>query len=177
MRGPTHTRLSTLKVKTRRLTELTTNLSEKVAAKSEILNKTRDNIKELAVYIENAYFFDFANIHKSLALDIKPPNDDAGFIEYIGEILNRINDFDTKKFALPENFLIILKDAKLDVVPIIHEIERLKKRKSSLVREREDALEAFREIIPPIRKWLWKMLPEGRKDTRLENYGFKSYGS
>jgi hypothetical protein len=45
--------------------------------------------------------------------------------------------------------------------------------KNKFTQERETALNEFRELLPPVRKWLYAKLPKGRFDEILSQYGFE----
>ncbi|MFP4458624.1 MAG: hypothetical protein ACLFSQ_03425 [Candidatus Zixiibacteriota bacterium] len=176
IRGVLHTRLGQLRTKTIKLEELNNDLAKKIDEKNKLLEKMRSDVKELAVYVENAFFFDDADIMAALLLDKKLPDDEKGFYRRIDNIMEKIKEHDNRKFPLPENILENLKNKHQPLRLLIKDCDKLRKVRKMLVEQRSQSLDEFRQVLKPIRKWLWKMLPEGRSDKRLHDYGFKPYG-
>jgi hypothetical protein len=175
MRSLLHSRLSALKIKTRRLDEVNEKYGELNSDKKASLSEIAENIDKIRVYIENAYFYDASAILEELGVNIKPPKSEKALIEYMRNFLQQLDNNDDK-LKIPDNFIGTLRDVHPKLDNMNTELSILRKERDKLIADRSAALDEFRDLLPAIRRWLWKMLPDGRSDHRLSNYGFKPYG-
>jgi len=175
IRSLIHNRLSILKIKTQRLDELVEKYDYLSDDKKGEIKAIKNILKELSVYIENHYFFDRKDILTKLKLTNKLPLDEQGVNDFVTEILITISNLD-KRYSISLEILENLENHYKVLTKLIEESNEYHNKKSILVKEREMALDDFREVLPTIRKWLWKMLPDGRTDNKLDEYGFNSYG-
>ena len=176
IRALLHTRLSTLRIKTKRLDELLEHYHEKIEKKNIELNRIRSTLSDILVYIENAYFFDKDEVKSTLGLPSRLPAMTAKLIAFAKDVVQKTTDNKSSKFPLPEEYLYVLRNSLKNLEPLMKDFESLNQQRHKLVADRDQTLSEFREILPPIRKWLWQTLPEGRSDPALINYGFKPYG-
>ena len=175
MRGVLHTRVSQLKVKTTKLDEINEKLAELVIEKKVVLKKTRDALQNLQVYVENAYFFDAKENLAKLAMSEKAPLDELGLLEYTKDVMQGIKTA-VLPMPIPIEYSLPVGQSLKPLHQIVIEAERLRQEKAKAVEIRLKALDELRDVFPTIRKWLWKMLPNGREDKKLIDYGFKPYG-
>ncbi len=175
MRGVLHTRLSNLKVKSKKLDEVNEELARLVNGKKPILEKARGVLQSVRVYVENAYFFDADDILQKLHMAKKPPLDEIGLLEYTREVAKALTEVKLPT-PMPEEFRKPVLDVMKPLYDVVVEAERLRQKKAKAVEDRTKALDEFRDVLLPVRKWLWKMLPGGRQDMKLYEYGFKPYG-
>jgi len=176
MRGLLHTRLSQLKVKTKILNELNEKFHDNTVQKADVILKIKNDILKLKVFIENAYYFDAERLFSKLSIDRPLPIDEAGLLQYVKDLVGAIGRYDEQRFPLPVEYTQQVDSYIAEMELLIEKSRDFRQKREVLVKNREMALDQFREIIPPIRRWLWKMLPEGRMDERLYEYGFKPYG-
>ena len=170
-------RLATLHERTTTAETIAPAYDLKVEEKDGYDVDAEETCGKLAVYIENAFPDDAEQINHTLLLDKEYPSDDEEAKQYLISVLDALSNHDNVTYPLPATFTDPLTTAANNFITALAEVVDLFEDRRTAIQDRDIALEQFIEVLSPIRKWLWKMLPEGRYDTRLIDYGFTPYGT
>lgn len=134
-------------------------------------------VSMLAVYIENAFPNDAKELNHTLLIDLDYPADDEKAKQYLIEVQATLAAHDNLTYPLPMAYSDAITTATTGFITTLAEVTDLLENRRTAIQDRDLALEIFIDVLSPIRKWLWKTLPQGRKDTRLMDYGFDPYGT
>jgi len=151
--------------------------ADKVEEKDIFDADAEEALEKLAVYIENAFPDKAKILCRDLLLDKEYPQDDQHARDYLQSVLVALAAHDNATYPLPASFTDPITAATNGFIETLDALPDLFENRRTAIQDRNIALEQFIEILSPIRKWLWKMLPEGREDTRLIEYGFDPYNA
>jgi len=129
----------------------------------------------LAVYIENAFPDDAAELNHILLLDKDYPADDEKAKQYLTSVQAALAVHDNVAYPIPPAYIAAIDTATTSFISALAEVTDLFENRRTAIQDRNIALTDFIQVLSPIRKWLWKTLPQGREDTRLIDYGFDPY--
>ena len=138
---------------------------------------SEDGLDKITVYIKTAFRTDSEAILNNLRLDRDFPTDDEKIMLYLMDFLSQYDDHDQLTYPIPAGF----NDpaiANANEFIAKHELATdLFEDRRTAIQDRQHALDAFIQILIPIKTWLHEMLPDGNEDTRLIDYGFTPYGT
>lgn len=156
MRSLLHRRISSLKIKTKRLNDVVDRYSTAKAKKKRAFEDCREALERLRVYIENAFFQEQAEVLEHVGLVERPPKAEKKLISYWENAHDALSKYNDKRFPLPNSYIDAVGRLPLDLDGISEELANFRSQKALLTKERERALDEFRDLLPPIRRWLWK---------------------
>jgi len=136
-----------------------------------------DGLDKITVYIKTAFRADSEVLLNNLRIDRPFPTDDEKIMIYLMDFLSQYDNHDQITYPIPPayNDPAIANAtefiAKHELATDIFEDRR------TAIQDRGHALDAFVQILIPIKTWLHEMLPDGNEDTRLIEYGFTPYGT
>jgi len=148
-----------------------------IKEKRRLAKEGRDATTTLAVYIENAFLDKAASINHLLLLDLKFPTDDEDLKEHLKSVCSAIDKLDPVAYPLPAMFTDPVFAIRDDFERALPQVTDYFEDRRTAIQDRNIAMNDFKALLKPIRMWLWKMLPQGRRDTRLIGYGFTPYGT
>jgi hypothetical protein len=152
-----------------------TAYTESVKRKRRLAKEGKKATAKLAVYIENAFLDEARRINHRLLLDIAYPNDDEVLSQHLVSICSALGAHDQTTYPLPADFVDPVYAVKDEFCRALIDVRDFFEDRCTATQERNRKLAEFRILLKPIRMWLYRMLPQGRYDTRLIGYGFTPY--
>jgi len=154
-----------------------TAFDNRVKEKRQLVKNGREATTKLAVYIENAFLDNAAKINHRLLLDLKYPTDDQELGGYLRNVCSTIDNHDNATYPLPAAFTDPIYTVRAEFDRALRDVTDFFEDRRTAIQTRNKAMAEFKALLKPIRMWLWQMLPQGRRDTRLIGYGFTPYGT
>ena len=151
--------------------------NQRVKQKKQFAKDAKKATRKLNIYIENAFFADAKDIVHRLLLDQKFPIDDEKLALYLSSVRTALTNHDNATYPLPASFTGPVYTACDDFGKAHIDVNDFYEDRRTAIQTRKHALAEFKTLLGPIRMWLWNMLPDGRSDTRLIDYGFTPYGT
>ncbi len=177
MRTRHDARLATLTAKTTDADIVAPAYDLKVDEKDGYDMDAAETSSTLKVYIDNAYLENAEAINHDLLLDKAYPADDQDAKRYLNSVQEALVGHDHATYPLPAVLTDALKVATENFSRAVEDVVDLFEDRRTAIQDRNIALDEYIDVLTPIRRWLWKTLPQGRYDTRLIDYGFTPYGT
>ncbi len=150
---------------------------DKVEEKDNYDADAEEALEKLAVYIENAFPDEAETLNHTLLIDKDYPADDEKAKQHLIQVQATLAAHDNVTWPLPVAYTDAITNATTGFIAALAEVSDLLEDRRTAIQDRDIALLDFIDVLAPIRKWLWKTLPQGRKDTRLIDYGFDPYST
>ena len=115
-----------------------------------------------------------AQMLHTLGLDGDIPNKNADFVTLLmGTVLPHLNDWDGTPLQIADDVKALVKDEAQEFADAVVSAEEGIAESTTATQIRDEARRRYEEILTRIRNWLYLRLPEGRYDSRLDEYGFE----
>ena len=110
----------------------------------------------------------------TLGVDEEYPNKMNDFVTLLmGTVVPHLNDWDSTPQEIEEDLKNAVKDGAKKFADSVHNAEESIAMSTTATQSRDDWREKYEDLLTQIRNWLYLKLPQGKYDSKLDEYGFE----